>query len=186
MTPAIRLLKSKKINFNLYTYECNVLHDFGHHCAEELKRNMSEVYKTLLIHHDKTYFTVVIPVNCTLNLKHAAKLLKVKNVEMVDPKDAERITGYIVGGISPLGQKKLVKTLIDAEAVKHDEILVSGGKRGLSIGLKPQELIGLLHKTADELGVEAAVWEQDDCGENLYDSLAKTIQYLKQFKHLYI
>lgn len=151
MTPAIRLLKSKKINFNLYTYECNVLHDFGHHCAEELKRNMSEVYKTLLIHHDKTYFTVVIPVNCTLNLKHAAKLLKVKNVEMVDPKDAERITGYIVGGISPLGQKKLVKTMIDAEAVKHDEILVSGGKRGLSIGLKPQELIGLLNATVGEI-----------------------------------
>jgi Cys-tRNA(Pro)/Cys-tRNA(Cys) deacylase len=93
----------------------------------------------------------VIPVNCTLNLKHAAKLLKVKNVEMVDPKDAERITGYIVGGISPLGQKKLVKTLIDAEAVKHDEILVSGGKRGLSIGLKPQELIGLLNATVGEI-----------------------------------
>ena len=147
MTPAIRLLKSKKINFNLYTYECNVTHDFGHHCAEELHRDMSEVYKTLLIHHDKTYFTVVIPVNCTLNLKQAAKLLNVKNVEMVEPKIAEKITGYIVGGISPIGQKKLVKTLIDDEALKHNEILVSGGKRGLSVGINPQEPASLLNAT---------------------------------------
>ena len=115
MTPAIRLLKSKKINFNLYTYECNVTHDFGHHCAEELHRDMSEVYK--------------------------------KNVEMVEPKIAEKITGYIVGGISPIGQKKLVKTLIDDEALKHNEILVSGGKRGLSVGINPQELASLLNAT---------------------------------------
>ena len=66
---------------------------------------------------------------------------------MVEPKIAEKITGYIVGGISPIGQKKLVKTLIDDEALKHNEILVSGGKRGLSVGINPQELASLLNAT---------------------------------------
>lgn len=151
MTPAIRLLKAKKINFKIYEYECTVHHDFGHYMAEMLKRDQREVYKTLLIHHEKTYFTAVVPVNCTLNLKQAAKLLKVKSVEMVDPKVAEKLTGYVVGGISPFGQKKQVKTIIDAEALNHEEILVSGGKRGLSVGINPQDLIKLLDASVGEI-----------------------------------
>lgn len=144
MTPAIQFLKKQKIKHTIYTYECSVDHDFGHHCASELKIDEHQVYKTLLIHHEKSYVTAVISVNCTLNLKQAAKIAGLKKVEMADPQDAERLTGYVVGGISPLGQKKRLPTIIDEEALKHDEIIVSGGRRGLSVGLNPNDLIKIL------------------------------------------
>ncbi len=144
MTPATKFLDSKKIPYKIYQYECDAHHDFGHIAANELQRSQDEVFKTLLIHHDKTYITAVIPVNCTLNLKHAAKLAGVKNAEMVKPQDAERLTGYVCGGISPFGQKKRTMTLLAANAVNLPEILVSGGRRGLSIGINPQDLINSL------------------------------------------
>ncbi len=144
MTPAIQILKKQKIPHKIYTYECSVDHDFGHHCATELKIDEHRVYKTLLIHHEKRYVTAVIPVNCTLNMKKASKVADLKKVEMADPKDAERITGFVVGGISPLGQKKRLPTILDSEALKHEEILVSGGKRGVSVGINPSDLVKIL------------------------------------------
>ncbi|MBQ8708254.1 MAG: Cys-tRNA(Pro) deacylase [Succinivibrionaceae bacterium] len=144
MTPAIRALKAQKINHTLYSYECDVDHDFGHYSAHELGRDENEVYKTLVFHSDKTYVTAVIPVNRTLNLKQAARLAGLKKAEMAKPEDAMRITGYVVGGISPFGQKKRLLTLLDQEAMAHEEILVSGGKRGLSVGVKPQDLVDFL------------------------------------------
>ncbi len=144
MTPAVRALKAQKIPHSIYTYECGVTQDFGHHMAQVMGRDESTVYKTLIFHSDKSFVTAVIPVNCTLNLKQAAKLAGLKKAEMAKPEDAERITGYVVGGISPFGQKKRLPVLIDEEALKHDEILVSGGKRGLSVGIKPQDLIDFL------------------------------------------
>ena len=74
MTPATKFLDSNKIQYNMYKYECDAKSDFGHLAAEKLGRNQNEVFKTLLIHHEKTYVTAVIPVNCNLNLKRAAKL----------------------------------------------------------------------------------------------------------------
>ncbi len=144
MTPAIRALKASKIPHQVYTYECSVDHDFGHNMAKVLKMDENQVYKTLIIHNEKNYVTAVIPVSCTLNLKLAAKLSDLKKAEMAKPEDAQRITGYVVGGISPFGQKKRLPTLIDEEALRHEEILVSGGKRGLSVGIKPQDLIDYL------------------------------------------
>ena len=144
VTPAIRYLKSQKIPYTLYEYECGVTHGFGEHSAQMLGRSQSEVYKTLVFHQDKTYAVAVVPVNCTLNLKSAAKFAGFKKAEMADPVDAERLTGYVCGGISPLGQKKRFKTVIDEEALKHPEILVSGGKRGLSVGLDPNALVSTL------------------------------------------
>jgi Cys-tRNA(Pro)/Cys-tRNA(Cys) deacylase len=145
MTPATKFLDSKKISYKIYQYECNATHDFGVLAAEKLNRPQQEVYKTLLIAHDKTFITAIIPVSCTLNLKNAAKLAGVKNAEMVKPQDAERLTGYVCGGISPFGQKKRTIALIDEEALKHLEILVSGGRRGLSVGLSAQDLIKALN-----------------------------------------
>ena len=90
-TPATKFLDSKKISYKTYEYSCNgAKHDFGHIAATELNRDQNEVFKTLLIHHEKTYITAVIPVNCNLNLKNAAKVAGVKNAEMVKPEDAER------------------------------------------------------------------------------------------------
>lgn len=144
MTPATRFLDSQKIPYVIYQYECKAQHDFGHIAASELNRPEEEVFKTLLIHYDKTYITAVIPVNCSLNLKSAAKLAGVKNAEMVKPQDAERLTGYVCGGISPFGQKKRTLTIVADTALGLSEMLVSGGRRGLSVGLKPEDLIKAL------------------------------------------
>lgn len=144
MTPATKFLDKNNISYKIYQYECSANHDFGHLAAEKLNRSQDEVFKTLLICHEKTYITAVIPVNCTLNLKSAAKLAGVKNAEMVKPQDAERLTGYVCGGISPFGQKKHTITILAEEAVNLSEMLVSGGRRGLSVGLNPQDLINVL------------------------------------------
>ena len=144
-TPATKFLDSKRISYKTYEYSCNgAKHDFGHIAARELNRDENEVFKTLLIHHEKTYITAVIPVNCNLNLKNAARVAGVKNAEMVKPEDAERLTGYVVGGISPFGQKRRNITILAASAMTLPEILVSGGRRGFSVGVKPQDLIAAL------------------------------------------
>ena len=118
MTPATAALKKAGISYKLYEYDADGQHhDFGHHAADE-------------------------PVNCKLNLKRAAKIAGLKNAEMMEPAAAERATGYVVGGISPLGQKRRTQlTIVDASLQGKKEILVSGGKRGLSVGLAPDDLI---------------------------------------------
>ena len=143
MTPATAALKKAGISYKLYEYDADGQHhDFGHHAADELGRNPAEVCKTLLIHHEKSSVTTVVPVNCKLNLKRAAKIAGLKNAEMMEPAAAERATGYVVGGISPLGQKRRTQlTTVDASLKDMKEILVSGGKRGLSVGLAPDDLI---------------------------------------------
>ncbi len=129
MTPATAALKKAGISYKLYEYDADGQHhDFGHHAADE--------------HHEKSSVTTVVPVNCKLNLKRAAKIAGLKNAEMMEPAAAERATGYVVGGISPLGQKRRTQlTIVDASLKDMKEILVSGGKRGLSVGLSPDDLI---------------------------------------------
>lgn len=148
MTPAIRLLKKHKIKFNIHQYQ----HDshqshYGQEAANKLGVELNivagQIFKTLVVNlngDNKTLAVCVLPVDCTLDLKQAAKILACKKVELADPQLAQKRTGYIVGGISPLGQKQQLPTLIDNSAEQYATIMVSGGKRGLEIEISPKDL----------------------------------------------
>lgn len=142
MTPACNLLKKFKIPFSIHEYEHDpACTNFGLEAAEKLNLPMEHVFKTLLITDEKQFFVAIIPVTHTMSLKKAAHAFGLKKVRMAKPDEAERITGYLVGGISPIGQKKLLKTALDASAKSLDKVYVSGGKRGLDVGLVPDDLL---------------------------------------------
>ncbi len=148
MTPAINLAKQRGLDYRLHEY----IHDsnaasFGLEAAEKLGVDVTQVFKTLVVLTDTDVLAVaILPVDKTLNFKKMAKALSVnkmlacKKVQMADPKQVERSTGYVLGGVSPLGQKKRLPTVIDELAQTHSTIYVSGGRRGLEIELPPAQL----------------------------------------------
>jgi len=137
MTPALDLLKKHHADHRVHTYE----HDpksasYGLEAAEKLGLDPQQVFKTLLASSEKGELLVaVVPVVGTLDLKALAHAAGVKKCEMADPAAAQRATGYLVGGISPLGQKKRLRTFIDESAQNFATIHVSAGRRGLEVEL---------------------------------------------------
>ena len=142
MTPAIDLAVKTNTPHRVHSYE----HDpksasYGDEAAEKLGVNTKQVFKTLVVQLNTGELAVgVVPVNSTLNLKAIASALKVKKAIMADTQKAQRVTGYLLGGISPLGQKKTLATIIDVSAKSFATIYVSAGRRGLEIELSSENL----------------------------------------------
>ena len=123
---------------------------YGKAAARALGVDDARVFKTLLVAvHGTTlpHAVGVVPVSGQLSLKAIAQALGAKRAEMLDPKQAERLTGYVVGGISPIGQKRLLPTVVDETCANHATIYVSGGRRGVDIEIAPSDLVSVLNAT---------------------------------------
>jgi Cys-tRNA(Pro)/Cys-tRNA(Cys) deacylase len=141
-TPATVALARAKVPFTEHAYG----HDpaaggYGLEAAAALEVTPARVFKTLLARVDGALTVAVVPVSGQLDLKALAAAVGGKRAEMADPKDAERVTGYVVGGISPVGQRKALPTVVDATASGFPTVFVSGGRRGLDIELAPADLV---------------------------------------------
>ncbi|GGY08301.1 Cys-tRNA(Pro)/Cys-tRNA(Cys) deacylase [Litchfieldella qijiaojingensis] len=153
MTPAVRMLERASVPFTLKEYP----HDpkapaYGEEAAEALELSPLEVFKTLLARLDDDRLVVaIIPVAAKLDLKALARAAKAKKARMAETSEAERATGYVVGGISPLGQKKRLETFLDTSATSLVMLHVSGGRRGLEIALAPTDLQRLTQARLVEL-----------------------------------
>ena len=146
MTPAINVLKKNKIVHQLHEYaHDSTSKSYGLEAAQKLAVPADRVFKTLVINLDGKALAVgVIPVSSKLSLKLIAKAAGAKKASMATQSDVERSTGYVLGGVSPLGQKKRLKTIIDSSAKNFSTIYVSAGRRGLEIELTPDDLKDLV------------------------------------------
>ena len=145
MTPAVDAVKTAGIEFEVVQYD----HDpkaesYGLEASDLLGVPPERVFKTLLTKLDgKTLVVGIVPVAARLDLKALASAAGGRKAEMADPAEAQRATGYVLGGISPLGQKRRLTTVLDESAHEHATIYVSGGRRGLEIVLAPADLARL-------------------------------------------
>lgn len=139
-TNAMRILDTKKIPYTAHTYECDEFKD-GIQIADMLGLPHEKVYKTLVTQgNSKNYFVFVIPIAEELDMKKAAKSVGEKSVSMLHVKDINAVTGYIRGGCTAIGMKKQYVTRIDERAKELEYIIVSGGKLGMQLELKPDDL----------------------------------------------
>lgn len=143
-TAALALLEREGVAYSVHEYD----HDpaaasFGAEAAAALGRDPEQVFKTLMLVHERDWAVAVVPVAARLSLRAAATALGWKRAALADPRLAERRAGYVVGGISPLGQKTPSTTLLDDSATDLPTILVSGGRRGLDVELAPGDLLRL-------------------------------------------
>ena len=147
-TPATVALTRAGVRFTEHSYE----HDpgaasYGMEAAEVLGLDPAQVFKTLLTSVDGALVVGIVPVSLHLDLKAVAAAVGGKKAAMADPAGAERATGYVVGGISPVGQKRPHPTVLDSSALSLETVYVSGGRRGLDLGLAPADLVRVTHAT---------------------------------------
>ena len=159
MTPAINLLRRKKIEHSVHEYEHDAsAESYGMEAAEKLGIDPERVFKTLVVKLDGGQLAVgVVPVSAMLNMKRMAKACGAKKAAMASQAEVERSTGYILGGVSPLGQKNRLPTVLDATAEHFDTVLVSAGRRGMDIELAPADLKSLLGATYADIRQEVAL-----------------------------
>ncbi|GLY18562.1 Cys-tRNA(Pro) deacylase [Kineosporia rhizophila] len=159
-TPAVKLLTGAGVPFTVHTFEAEDRSrassaprvSFGSEAAGALGVEESRVFKTLLADIDGGLWVAVVPVTGQLDLKALAAAAGGKKAAMADPAAAERSSGYVVGGISPLGQRKALPTVVDASALEHPTVFVSGGRRGLDLELAPDDLVRLTRARTAPIG----------------------------------
>lgn len=140
-TNAMRILDSNNIIYTTHSYENKDGKIDGVAVAHKIEKDVNQVFKTLVTQgHSKEFYVFVIPVAEELDMKKASKAAGEKNIEMIHVKDINKITGYIRGGCSPLGMKKVFKTYIQEDAILFDSIVFSGGKIGAQIEINPKDL----------------------------------------------
>ncbi|MDN7133163.1 Cys-tRNA(Pro) deacylase [Halomonas sp. MC140] len=149
MTPAINSAKHAGVAFQVHEYHHDAAaQSYGLEAAEKLGVSAEQVFKTLVVKLDGKQLAVgIVPVTGQLSLKKIAKAADVKKAVMAAPEEVERTTGYVLGGVSPLGQKKRLITFVDSSAEAFATVYVSAGRRGLEIELTPRDLATLSEAT---------------------------------------
>lgn len=152
-TPALIFLDRAGVHYEMHSFDhaLSMARDdlgYGESAAHALGVNEGRVFKTLLLASDTGSIVGIVPVNKQVSMKAMAKTVGAKRCEMLNADDVARITGYVIGGVSPFGQKRLLPTVIDESALLFDTIFVSGGRRGLEVEVMPPDLISLLGATA--------------------------------------
>ena len=151
-TNAARLLDKAGISYKLIPYEFDENDLAAQHVADSLGQDIARVFKTLVLHGDKTgYIVCVVPGNGEVDLKALAKASGNKKVEMIAMKDLLSVTGYIRGGCSPIGMKKRFPTFFHTTALSFETIYVSAGVRGLQVEIAPKDLIDFVGATISEV-----------------------------------
>lgn len=154
-TNAARLLDRAKIPYTLIPYEYDENDLAAQHVADALGEDINCVFKTLVLHGDKSgYFVCVVPGNREVDLKKAAKAAGAKKAELIPMKELLPLTGYIRGGCSPIGMKKPFPTFFHSTATGFDDIYVSAGQRGLQLKINPGDLIAFVKGTVADLTAE--------------------------------
>ena len=153
-TNAARLLDKAGLKYNLIPYEFDENDLAAQHVADSLGQDIAKVFKTLVLHGDRTgHIVAVIPGNMEVDLKALAKVSGNKKVEMIAMKDLLQVTGYIRGGCSPVGMKKRFPTFFHTTALDQDVIYVSAGVRGLQVEIAPHDLINYVQAMIADIGV---------------------------------
>ncbi|WP_151479219.1 Cys-tRNA(Pro) deacylase [Streptomyces albicerus] len=152
-TPATVALAAAGVEFTVHAYEHDPSHpSYGEEAAEAMGVSPDRVFKTLVADVDGDLTVAVVPVAGSLDLKALAAAVGGKRAAMADPAAAERSTGYVRGGISPLGQRKKLRTVLDSSASAHATICVSAGRRGLEVELAPDDLAKLTDAVSAPIG----------------------------------
>nr|WP_312856631.1 Cys-tRNA(Pro) deacylase [Phytoactinopolyspora halotolerans] len=152
-TPATVMLDQAGVPYTVHPYEHNPdAESYGLEAAEVLGVAPERVFKTLMADVDGELTVGIVPVSGTLDLKALAAAVGGKRAGMADVATAERVTGYVVGGISPLGQRKRSRTVLDDSALSFDTVYISGGRRGLDIELAPDDLVKLTDAITAPIG----------------------------------
>ena len=151
-TNALRILDKQKITYAIKEYRCDEEHLSGDHIIEQVDMQPEQIYKTLVLQdNNKQYLVCCIPVFDEIDLKKLAKVAKAKSVNMIHQKDLLNITGYIRGGCSPIGMKKVFPTYFDQQILNQKEVAFSAGKRGYQMIVNPIDLINYLNVVVESV-----------------------------------